>query len=333
MKLTRLSAAPGPLLEFVEQGLERLGAACERTWHDRLEVVAEGAAARLWRDDAGLHEIELHFPEVNATGPRDATRQVFVGGPLTFRLVDLLWQQHGREARLCLGPSLAGDAPPATPIAAKVWLNQFGVPAQIGDQGWERTWHFSVVAAVRCEVQAIEQHWSCHRIALSVADGERDGALERELEFLEGQPSAAGLSWPSPSPQWPAWLERALRSDLAAELDDVRRRQERFLRRELARVDEYFLHYASELRGRMERVHKTESRQRYEARLRAAESEHQRRRADQVQRHEIRIIPHVDAVLWVAEPAWRTHVQGRHGERLGLRTFVLRSRRWHASPP
>jgi len=106
MKLTRLSASPGPVLEFVEESLDRLGAVCERTWHDRLEVVAEGAPATLWREDGRLHEEELHFPDVDTAGARDAARQVFVGGPLLFRLVELLWQQQAREARLCLAAPL-----------------------------------------------------------------------------------------------------------------------------------------------------------------------------------------------------------------------------------
>ena len=48
MKLNRTPHDPGELLGFYEAGLTALGALCERTWHDGLEVVAEGPAARLW---------------------------------------------------------------------------------------------------------------------------------------------------------------------------------------------------------------------------------------------------------------------------------------------
>ena len=46
---------------------------CERTWHDRLEVVAEGEAAKLWNPDGALHEIELAFAPADATAARDAS--------------------------------------------------------------------------------------------------------------------------------------------------------------------------------------------------------------------------------------------------------------------
>jgi len=72
MILSRLPNDPGPLVDFYQQALEHLGAVCERTWFDRLQLVAEGRAARLWNDDGALHEAELHFPAPDTTAPRDA---------------------------------------------------------------------------------------------------------------------------------------------------------------------------------------------------------------------------------------------------------------------
>ena len=72
MKLTRLSPDSTMLLDFFQEGLEYLGAICERTWHDRLQIVAEGAAARLWNEDGALHEAGLHFVAAADTAPRDA---------------------------------------------------------------------------------------------------------------------------------------------------------------------------------------------------------------------------------------------------------------------
>ena len=50
MKFERLIHASGTVADFYDEALASLGALCERTWHDRLEVVAEGASARLWND-------------------------------------------------------------------------------------------------------------------------------------------------------------------------------------------------------------------------------------------------------------------------------------------
>ena len=61
MKLNRLSHDPGMLIEFFEEGLTTLGAVCERSWHDRLELVAEGRAASLWNAAGDFLEKQLRF--------------------------------------------------------------------------------------------------------------------------------------------------------------------------------------------------------------------------------------------------------------------------------
>ena len=90
MKLERLAYEPGALVDFYEAGLGALGALCERTWHDRLQVVAEGQPAKLWNPEGALHEIELHFVSADAASARNAAREVFPGCPLTFRLAEVL---------------------------------------------------------------------------------------------------------------------------------------------------------------------------------------------------------------------------------------------------
>ena len=90
MKLAKEPPYPARLAGFFEQALGELGAVCERPWHDRLDVVAEGEAASLWRDDGQLHAATLHFPEPAEPGARDAATQVFPGCPLTFRLAEAL---------------------------------------------------------------------------------------------------------------------------------------------------------------------------------------------------------------------------------------------------
>ncbi len=90
MKLDRLAYEPAALADFYEEGFSQLGALCERTWHDRLEVVAEGPAAKLWNPDGALHAIELTFASADAASARDAGREVFPACPLTFRLSEAL---------------------------------------------------------------------------------------------------------------------------------------------------------------------------------------------------------------------------------------------------
>ena len=48
-------------MDFFEEGLLSVGAVCERSWHDRLEVLAEGDAALLLTNDADLFSGELYF--------------------------------------------------------------------------------------------------------------------------------------------------------------------------------------------------------------------------------------------------------------------------------
>jgi hypothetical protein len=330
MKFPKVPAGREHLIEFFEEGLHSLGAICERSWHDRLEVLAEGDAARLWREDGELFSGEVYFRDTSSPDAANAPTEVFPGCSLTFRLVEALWRRYLGHSRVCLSPDISTKAP-SHEVADKLWQAQFGPHAGWRTTPFLRTWIFSAVAAVRCEVQASEQSWSSHRFAFTLPNGERDNSLEFTLEQLI-QVEPAETEWPSLNSNAMAdWVGGALHSELALELSRIKERQQRFLRRELHRVDEYFENYARELRERMDRQHKEEAMKRYADRLEATLLEHNRRRTDQIERHTIRVVPHVDALLTVAEPAFGTQVFWQHGrdERIAFALFVPRTRRWY----
>ena len=101
----------------------------------------------------------------------------------------------------------------------------------------------------------------------------------------------------------------------------------------LDRIDAYFAGYENELKSRRDRSASDSARLKLKERLNAARAEHERRRRDQIHRHEIRIIPHLDALLLVAEPAWRARLHFiQKGEARCLQAlFLARSRRWMVS--
>ena len=68
MKFPRLSHDPGMLIEFFEEGLTVLGAVCERSWHDRLDLVAEGRAASLWNTSGGRFPTQGMAPLLTCVG-------------------------------------------------------------------------------------------------------------------------------------------------------------------------------------------------------------------------------------------------------------------------
>jgi hypothetical protein len=332
MKLERIPHNPGKLLEFYEEGLNNLGALCERTWHDRLEVVAEGRAAKLWHPAGSLHEVELQFAPADTSSARDAAREVFPGCPLTFRLAESL-----RVSPLQLERFVLPDASLArrleTVVLEKLWRAQFPDTSR-----WQvvtppqEEFHFALLALVRCEVQAIEQQWTLHRIAVSLTDGEPDEALARDIGFHHASAEAMRvIPWPLPDPtQWQPLLNRAIQRELQGELQIVRARQENSLRREMERIHAFFEGYERELLERASRSSIQSSKIKAAERLAAAKSEHQRRCADQTVRHEIRVLPHIDSLLLVAEKAWRVRLQV--GSSRGLRAvealFVPQSRLW-----
>ena len=329
MKIARIPYEPGAVLDFYEEGLSSLGALCSRSWHDRLEIVSEGRAARLWNADGALHDAELHFTVPNVTGVRDAAREVFPGCPLTFRLAEILRPESLALDRLVLAPESSHRAPDPL-VAEKLWRAQHPDTAR-----WQLTtplmadWHCSLVVLARCELQAIDQHWALHRLAVSLPDGFLDEGLAREIGFARVQPNPpAALVWPVPDPaSWSALLRTALAQDLEAELARIRDRQQERLRRELERIDAYFDHYVAELTARASRSASAKAADR----IAAAKAEHARHRADQVARHEIAVIPHLDALLLVAEPAWRgrVHVERvHHAPEDYDACFVPRARRW-----
>lgn len=332
MKIERISYEPGAVAEFYEEGLTALGALCARTWHDRLEVVAEGVTARLWNSDGALHSVELQFAPVAGSSARDAAREVFPGSPLTFKLAEALRPVALSLERAVLAAEGAATREPDPAVTEKLWRHQFPDTMR-----WRQTspfkadFHFSLIALVRCEIQAIDQQWSLHRVALSLPGGAIDDGLAREVGFARLESSGRGPeAWPSPDPAaWSELLRSAMVLEAAGELAGVRARQENRLRRELERVDDYFENYERELSERAQRS--GGAKVKLADRLAAAKAEHARHRADQVARHEIAIVPHVDTVVLVAEPAWRAALQvdRTHQSSASVTArFVPRARRW-----
>ena len=178
----------------------------------------------------------------------------------------------------------------------------------------------------------MDQHWSLHRLVVSLADQQLDDTLARDIGFHQASAgNADGIAWPVVDPaRWQAPLDRALEQELETELELVRVRQENSLRRELERIDDYFESYQGELAARSKRSSTDNARIRMADRLAAARAEHARRRADQLARHEIRIRPHVDALLLVAETAWSAslHVERFRQTQQIQALFVPRSREW-----
>ena len=332
MKLEKLSHDPPALLDFFQEGLEKLGAVCARSWHDRLEMIAEGPAARLWNPDGQLVETEIHFSAPDDTAPREAAKEVFPGCPLTFHLAEALRESPLPLQRAILQPSDNGKAP-SFEVGEKLWHAQMpGATRWKMDSPFRADWHFSLLVLARCEIQAIDQHWSLHRLAISLPDGSRDESLANNFHFCQlTAPPEEVIPWPRSEPApWQQLLRSSLVEELELDLTAIRERQENYLRRELERVDDYFENYERELTTRSKRQQRGQTRMKSQERLAAARTEHERRRRDQVQRHEIRVIPHLDALLLVAEPAWRAAITTVHRNETKTQEAVLvpRSRRW-----
>ena len=332
MKIERLTHSPGAAADFYDEALTSLGALCERTWHDRLEVVAESGSARLWNDDGALHEVELWFPPPEDTAPREAAREVFPGCPLTFRLAETLRPAPLALERVVLRPE-AGLRPPVADVAEKLWRAQFPETNR-----WQLASpfvaenHFSLLALLRCEIQAIDQHWSLRRVAVSLPDGTPDDSLARAFDLVPIASSGGGdPDWPTPDPaRWREILRAALADDLTTDLAAIRIRQSQHLARELGRVDNYFEHYEQELTARSARTGSQVTKLKSAERLAAARAEHARRRTDQVARHEIRAHAHLEALLLIAESAWRVELKLEiaHRSRTVSASYVPRLRRW-----
>lgn len=336
MKIPKLDYDSASALAFYEESLAVLGALTERTWHDRLEVIAEGPPARLWNENGALHQQELLFAAADATGARDAQREVFPGCPLTFRLFEAI-----RPAPLVLEKAVLGlnrqKHIPDRAVMEKLWRSQY--PAT---RGWrpaselKPAFHFSLIAVIRCEIQAIDQHWSLHRVALALPGGEADEPLAREIALLDPDVSPeADIQWPRVEPaQWRPLLQRQIEAEMTPEVETVRARQQQYLQRELERLDDYFNHYEQELTQRTSRAGAASTVKAGE-RLAAARAEHARRRTDQVARHEICVQPHLDALLVTAEPCWQAtlEVEEQRTPQILPASFVPRARRWFPDFP
>jgi len=338
MKLERFPPDPGSLATFYADALTALGAVVERSWYDQIDVLAEGDAARVWNEGGELLQAQMRFPSLDETGPRDAAAEVFPGCPATFRLAEILNPQPALIRRACLSVERNQRLAPSDEVAARTWAQSF--PRYSGfsrTAPYEACHHFSAVVLVRCEIQAIDQVWSAHRVRFSLTDGSRDAGLDESAVLSLEREVPGDVSWPEIDPRiFESFLGPILAGELESELKGIRARQQRYLTREIQRIDEYFNSYERELKGRRTRAgaDPATAKKGLEDRVAAARMERVRRRNDQVERHAIRVKPHVDAILVLAEPAWLTTAMIGAGRERQSRSvlYVPAARRWHLVP-
>src|SRR5437667_5652908 len=108
-------------------------------------MIAEGPAARLWNPDGQLVETELHFGAPGETVPREASKEVFPGCPLTFHLAEALREPTLQLQRAVLKASDHGKAPTAD-VAEKLWHSQMpGTSRWKMQSAFQSSWHFSLL--------------------------------------------------------------------------------------------------------------------------------------------------------------------------------------------
>lgn len=109
--------------------------------------------------------------------------------------------------------------PPSADILLRGWTRNTSTTRPSLAQPVKPAWHFSIVALVRSEIQAIDQHWSLHQLALAWPGGESDDALASEIAFLGDEAPPQGIFWPTPEPSaLGALIERHLRQHIACPL-------------------------------------------------------------------------------------------------------------------
>jgi hypothetical protein len=327
MKLSRLAYDPAYLLDFYEEILGSYGCLCERTWYDQLFVVPGGSGATFWPTE--ISETNLRFRSTSDSAVIDPTRDIFPGSPLTLSICETLLNQSSVN-RTALR---TGDRKlPNTDLVERRWNNQF--PGRVRMQmttPFVASAHFSLVAALRCEIQAVDQHWSQHRVAINLHNGEPDPQLAEQLVILEPWSDPVSIDWPEFKPaECRKELLVALEREAWPAVNSIKDRQSKYLQRELATVDRYYSDYEESLAGRLNRTRSDTGRSKMQERLEAARREHQIRRIDQIKRHEIHVNAHVDALLIVGEPAHRTEVRylNQRQERQQNALWIPRTRCW-----
>jgi len=142
------------------------------------------------------------------------------------------------------------NRPPSCDAVERLWHAQFPACPRWRLEGpFQLAWHFSVLLLARCEIQAIDQQWSLHRLALSFGDGQARRFPGRKTGFRGSQP-APGRNHHLARARPGLVAERiaaALAEELTGDLARIRARQANYLRRELDRIDDYFENYEREL--------------------------------------------------------------------------------------
>ncbi len=124
--------------------------------------------------------------------------------------------------------------------------------------------HFSLLFALRCEIQAVDQHWTQHRLAIDLVNGKSDSALPDQLEGLSPWNYTAAFEWPVLRPEDYVSTLLNLKREAAPLLQAIQKRQSEYLERELRRIDRFFNDYVTELTIRLGRTQRDETRARLE---------------------------------------------------------------------
>ena len=126
--------------------------------------------------------------------------------------------------------------PPDLGLVERRWNNQF--PNRVKMRMTTRfvaSAHFSIVAALRYEIQAVDQHWSQHRLAINLSTGEPDPQLAEQLPILEPWNNPVPFNWPQfRQDECRKALLAALEQEAGATVKSVKDRQSKYLQRELA---------------------------------------------------------------------------------------------------
>ena len=108
MKFSRLTHDPAALIELFEQGLTALGAVYERPWHDRLQLIAEGASAKLWNSDGTFIETELIFRPPTPPARARPTKRYSRGARSLFDLPNRYGFRRCHSNELCFDHLILG---------------------------------------------------------------------------------------------------------------------------------------------------------------------------------------------------------------------------------
>lgn len=278
------------LIDFFSSGIQELGGLVEAVGHEDYEFILPNSLRA--KTDNGYLRLNV------------GNQPLTVNSPLIESLCDVL------SEKVCVAKAFLNPQRVQGGDLQEKWTRRFhldhGRPTLVHSVV-EETAHALIHVKAAFVSESKEEH--LYQVALNLSTGIAQPHLATSVDslFLDPVPHYGDIPrfLPLPFDVWAPALETAFASVSEADVEKFKQRQERFVARDLSRIEDYFNQMAADLIRQQTRLDSTASphlKTALQSRRAALELDYRKKREDIQEKHRLVVEPKVYAVLLVYQP-------------------------------